>query len=169
MLNVPATDNFALRGVVFHDTRAATSTTSMARGPRPTARGSVPPAPFAITAARQHDKRAGFQSDPATLASVNFLAADNSGLVQKNFNDVEYAGFRASALYEFSPDWKLTVSHTRQSVKSDGVFFADPSLGLDNLEIQRFEDDRLKDNFSNTAWTLEGRLAALDLVTPGPT
>lgn len=56
----------------------------------------------------------------------------------------------------------------RQSVESDGVFFADPELdGLDDLEIQRYQDDRLEDDFSNTAWTLEGRLAMLDVVYTG--
>ncbi len=38
---------------------------------------------------------------------------------------------------------------------------------LDNLDVQRFEDDRLEDDFSNTSWTVEGRLAMLDVVYTG--
>ena len=48
------------------------------------------------------------------------------------------------------------------------MFFADPELGgLDDLEVQRFENDRLEDDFSNTSWTVEGRIAMLDVVYTG--
>ena len=61
----------------------------------------------------------------------------------------------------------MTVSHSRQSIDSDGVFFADPDLGTDELAIQRYERDTLEDDFSNTSWTVEGRLAMLDVVYTG--
>ena len=51
----------------------------------------------------------------------------------------------------------------RADLETDGVFFADPALDLDDLEIQRFEEDRLEDDFSNTSWSVEGRLAMLDV------
>ncbi|WP_156841015.1 TonB-dependent receptor [Novosphingobium aquimarinum] len=165
-LNLPVTDSFALRGTAFLDDQggyidnvAGTRTAAESARFRPAGTirdNGVPVAP----------NRAGFQST-ADLSGVNFIAADNAGLVEKNFNDTQYAGFRVSALYEVNPDWRITVSHMRQSVESDGVFFADPELDLDDLSIQRFEDDRLEDDFSNTAWTVEGRLAMLDVVYTG--
>ncbi|WP_299308237.1 TonB-dependent receptor [uncultured Croceicoccus sp.] len=166
MLNVPVTDRLALRGVVYLDdqggyidnvagTRSARDSARFRAAGTPRDNG-VPVSP----------QRGGFQAG-ADLSGVNFIDANNDGLVEENFNDTQYAGFRASALYEFTPDWRLTVAHTRQSVESDGVFFADPELDLDDLEIQRFEDDRLEDDFSNTAWTVEGRLAMLDIVYTG--
>ncbi|MGB3165567.1 MAG: TonB-dependent receptor [Alteraurantiacibacter sp.] len=114
------------------------------------------------------DLRAGFQAG-AGLDDVTFLTADNAGLVEEDFNDTTYAGFRATALWEVLPDWTITLAHSRQSLESDGVFFADPDLpgGLDELDIQRFEEDRLEDDFSNTSWTVEGRLAMLDVVYTG--
>ena len=172
MINVPVTDSFALRGVVYLDDQggyidnvAGTRSTRESARFRPagTVRSNgVPVSPL----------RAGFQSDPATLAAldanVNFIQADNSGMVEDDFNDTQYAGFRATALWEITPDWTVTVAHSRQSVESDGVFFADPDLGgLDDLEIQRYEEDRLEDDFSNTSWTVEGRLAMLDVVYTG--
>jgi len=171
MINVPVTDRFALRGVVYLDDQGgyidnvAGTVTARESGrfrPAGTVRDNgVPVSPL----------RGGFQSDPATLAlidaNVNFIAANNSGLIEEDFNDTQYSGFRVSALYEFSDDWRLSVSHARQSVESDGVFFADPDLGLDNLEVQRFEQDKLEDDFSNTSWTVEGRLAMLDVVYTG--
>ena len=171
MLNVPVTDRLALRGVAYLDDQGGYidnvhGTRSMRESARYRPAGTVRDNGVVVS-----DKRAGFQSDPASLAyidsEVTFQEADNARLVEDNFNDTQYAGFRVSALYEFSPDWRLTVAHSRQSLESDGVFFADPELDLDELDIQRFSDDRLEDDFSNTSWTLEGRLAALDVVYTG--
>ena len=115
---------------------------------------------------RRSQLRAGFQAG-SDLSGVNFLPADNGGIAEKDFNDTQYSGFRISALYEFTPDWRLTVTHSRQSIEADGVFFADPELDLDDLSIQRYEDDRLEDDFSNTSWTIEGRIGALELLYTG--
>ncbi|WP_224199764.1 MULTISPECIES: TonB-dependent receptor domain-containing protein [Pacificimonas] len=166
VLNVPVTDNLAVRGVVYIDDQggyidnlAGTRDASESARFRPA--GTVRDNGVPVS-----DRRAGFQA-ASDLSGVNFLEADNSDLVEDDFNDTQYSGFRISALYEFSPDWRLTVAHSRQSIESDGVFFADPDLDLDDLEIQRFEDDRLEDDFSNTSWTVEGRLAMLDVVYSG--
>lgn len=96
---------------------------------------------------------------------MTFLEADNSGLVEEDFNDTSYTGFRTSAYWAINEDWSLTVAHARQSLESDGVFFTDPELG--DMEIQRFEEDELEDDFHNTSWTIEGRLAMLDVVYTG--
>ncbi|AIT81154.1 TonB-dependent receptor [Novosphingobium pentaromativorans] len=166
MLNVPVSNTLAVRGVVYLDDQGGyidnvRGTRTAAESARFRPEGTVRANGVPVSA-----QRAGFQST-ADLSNVNFLAADNSGLVEKDFNDTQYAGFRVSALWEIAPDWKVTVAHSRQSVESDGVFFADPELGLDDLSIQRFEDDRLEDDFSNTAWTVEGRAAMLDVVYTG--
>ena len=166
MINVPVTNRLAVRGVVYLDdqggyidnvqgTRSARSSARFRAAGAPRDNG-VPVSP----------QRAGFQAG-SDLSNVTFRQADNSGLVEENFNDAQYSGFRASALYEIDNDWTVSVSHARQSLETDGVFFADPELDLDDLEIQRFEDDRLEDDFSNTSWTVEGRLAMLDLVYTG--
>ncbi|QYJ07903.1 TonB-dependent receptor [Qipengyuania flava] len=172
MVNVPVTDSFALRGVVYLDDQGGyIDNIAGTRSARESARfrpaGTVRSNGVPVSALR-----GGFQStatERAQLdANVTFLQADNAGLVEDDFNDTQYAGFRATALWEISPDWTVTVAHSRQSVESDGVFFADPNLGgLDDLEIQRFEEDRLEDDFSNTSWTVEGRLAMLDVVYTG--
>lgn len=166
MVNVPVTERLAVRGVVYLDDQGGyidnvpgtrTAEKSARFRPAGTVRDNGVPV---------SDQRAGFQST-ADLSDVEFIAADNAGLVEEDFNDTQYSGFRATALYEFSPDWRVTVAHTRQSLESDGVFFSDPELDLDDLEIQRYEDDRLEDDFSNTSWTVEGRLAMLDIVYTG--
>jgi iron complex outermembrane receptor protein len=171
MVNIPISDSFAVRGVAFIDDQGGyidnvagtRSTFESARfRPEGTVRANGVPV---------NGDRAGGQSTPAELAqlaaNVNFINADNSALVEDNFNDTRYSGFRVTALYEVTPDWKITLAHTRQGLESDGVFFSDPDLDLDNLQIQRFEEDRIEDDFNNTSWTVEGRLGMLDVVYTG--
>jgi len=167
MVNVPVTNSFALRGVVYLDDQGGyidnvQGTRNLSESARFRPEGTVRSNGVPVNA-----NRAGFQSE-ADLSDVTFLDADNAGIAEENFNDTQYTGFRITGLYEVTPDWTVTVAHQRQSLESDGVFFADPSLdGLDDLEIERFETDRLEDDFSNTSWTVEGRLAMLDVVYTG--
>lgn len=167
MLNVPVSDTFALRGVVYLDDQGGY--VDNVRGTRDAGESARfrPAGTVRDNGVPVSSTRAGFQAG-ADLSAVNLIAADNAALVENDFNDTQYAGFRATALWEVTPDWTITVAHSRQSVESDGVFFADPELGgLDDLEIERFEDDRIEDDFSNTSWTVEGRLGMLDIVYSG--
>jgi outer membrane receptor protein involved in Fe transport len=167
MLNVPVTDTFALRGVVYLDDQGGFIDNVAGRRDLSESARFRPEGTVRANGVPVNANRAGFQST-ADLSGVTFLEADNAGLVRDNFNDTQYSGFRATALWEVTPDWTVTVAHTRQSLEADGVFFADPELGgLDDLEIQRFENDRLEDDFSNTSWTVEGRIAMLDVVYTG--
>lgn len=164
MLNIPVNDKLAFRGVVYSDNQGGyidnvggtRSTAESARfRPEGTARANgtiVAPG------------RAGFQST-ANLDGVNFINANNSSLVEKNFNDTSYAGFRLSGAYDFNADWSLLVSHAQQKIDSEGVFFSDPEL--DDYDIQRFSDDDLEDSFHNTSWTLEGQLGQLEALYTG--
>jgi iron complex outermembrane receptor protein len=53
-----------------------------------------------------------------------------------------------------------------QEIDSDGTFYVDPNLDGD-YEIQRFERENVKDEYTNFNWTLEGRLGALDVIYTG--
>jgi hypothetical protein len=112
-----------------------------------------------------NNNRAGFQA-ASDLSGVTFLTADNAGLVEENFNDTVYQGFRVSGLWDINPDFSLRVTHSRQSLESDGVFFSDPTLG--DLEIQRYEQDELEDAFHNTSWTLKAASACWMQSIPVP-
>lgn len=164
MLNVPVNEKLALRGVVYVDNQGGyidnvggtlTAEESARFRPAGTVRANGVP----VSA-----DRAGFQQDD-DLSNVNFIAANNANIVEDNVNDVTYAGFRLSGLYEFNADWDLLVSHARQQLESDGVFFADPDL--DDYDVVRFTDDTMEDEFSNTSWTLNGRLGMLEAVYTG--
>ena len=168
VLNVPVSDNFGLRGVVYNDSKGgwidnveATRDASASARYRPEGtirKNGVPVA----------SHRAGFRSSDAHLAnlsSVNFIEVDNSAIAAENINGVTYTGARISAQWDISDNWELLVSHTTQDTEADGVFFADPDIG--DLQINRFVEEKIEDAFDNTAWTLTGRLAALDVIYTG--
>jgi outer membrane receptor protein involved in Fe transport len=91
--------------------------------------------------------------------------ADNSTLVEDDFNDASYSGIRLGAKYIINDEWDLLVQHTRQTLKTEGVFDYDPAKG--DLNVSRFTRDSLDDEFAQTAWTLNGRMGDLDLVYTG--
>ena len=164
MINIPLTDKFAVRGVVYSDHAGGyidnvpgTLTAEESARFRPA--GTVRENGVPVTS-----QRAGFQAGD-DLSGVNFIAANNGTIVEKNANDVTYNGFRLSGFYEFNTDWSLLVSHSQQQIDSEGVFYDDPELP--DYEIARYTPDTMDDKFHNTAWTLEGRLGMLDAVYTG--
>ncbi|WFL77329.1 TonB-dependent receptor [Altererythrobacter arenosus] len=169
-INLPLGDIAALRVVGYYDDRggyidnvAGTQTLRDSARFRPG------------TAVRENGtvvgpNRAGFQSDATNLggidsANTTFIAADNSALVEDDFNDTSYKGFRASLRAELTPDWTVTLGYAKQWVDSEGVFFEDPDLGEYN--VQRYERDEIDDDFDNINWTVEGRIGALEVLYTG--
>ena len=164
VVNLPVSDSLTLRGVVFVDNQGGyidniPGTLNLTQSGRFRPAGTVRANGVPVSSGR-----AGFQST-ADLSGVTFLDADNGAQAEDNFNDAVYSGARLTALWEFSPDWSLTVAHMQQDVEADGVFFADPTVG--DLVIQRYENDRLEDSFNNTNWTLEGRIGELEAIYTG--
>ncbi len=164
VVNIPVSDNLAVRAVAYVDHQggyidnvAGTVDASSSARFRPA--GTMRANGLPVSAAR-----AGFQST-ADFSNVNFLKADNSARTEKNFNETTYSGSRFSALWHINEDWDLLVSAAQQTLDTDGVFFVDPDL--DDLEIQRYEPDTMKDTFDNYSWTLEGRIAELEVVYTG--
>lgn len=164
MFNLPVSENFALRGVVYVDNKGGwidnvAGTRDVSQSARFRPEGTVRANGVPVDA-----NRAGFQAG-ADLSGVTFLEADNSALVKKDFNETNYTGGRISAAWSINDNWDLLLAHQTQDIDSDGVFFADPNLG--DLEVQRFSDDKIKDNFDNTSWTLTGLIGALEVVYTG--
>ena len=163
-VNIPLGDNFAVRASVYTDEKGGyidnvqgtRSTAESARfRPGSTVRSNGTPVGF----------RGGFQAG-ADLSNVNFIDANNSALVEEDFNDTSYRGGRISALWNINDNWSLQVGAMAQEIDSDGTFYVDPNLDGD-YEIQRFERENVKDEYTNFNWTLEGRLGALDVIYTG--
>jgi outer membrane receptor protein involved in Fe transport len=164
VFNTPVTEKLALRGVVYVDrmggyidnVAGTLSTRESARfRPAGTVRSNGVPV---------SEQRAGFQAE-SDLSDVAFIEADNSTRTEDDFNDATYSGFRLAGIYTFNANWDLQVSHMRQQLDSDGVFFSDPELG--DYEVTRFQNDNITDEFDNTSWTLQGRLGALEVLYTG--
>ncbi len=164
MLNVPVSDNFGLRGVVYKDNKGGwidnvPGSRDASQSARFRPQGAVRKNGVPVAA-----HRAGFQAD-ADLSNIDFLTADNSAIARNDINSVSYLGGRVSAQWDINENWELLVARTTQDIDADGVFFADPDIG--DLEISRFADERIMDTFDNTAWTLAGRLDALEVIYTG--
>jgi outer membrane receptor protein involved in Fe transport len=149
VVNMPISDSVAVRGVVYLDQQG---------GYIDNVAGTV------TTRESARFQPGGFQEDD-DLSNVNFLAADNGRQTEDDFNEATYAGARLSALWDINAEWSLLLGVAQQSLDTDGVFFQDPEL--DELEISRYENDTLADDFENYNWTLNGRVGELDLIYTG--
>jgi len=164
VLNVPVSDNFGLRGVFYNDNKGGwidnvEGTRSVEESARFRPAGTVRKNGVPVAS-----YRAGFQAG-VDLSNIDFEEADNHDIAGSDINGVTYTGGRISAQWDISDNWDMLVSHTAQDTEADGVFFADPEVG--DLEIRRFVDERIEDTFDNTAWTLTGRLDALEVIYTG--
>ena len=106
--------------------------------------------------------RGGFQAG-ADLSGATLLKAD--ALVEENANDVEYQGFRSTLSAALGDNWDATLVYAQQTIDADGVFFADPTL--EDLQIQRYTQDEIKDEFDNMSLTLEGTIGELEVIYAG--
>ena len=173
MYNLPVSDKVTLRGVVYSDDKGGYidnvhGARTLEESARFRVEGFVRTNGVPVSAARTGFQGGGVDADGngyVDMPGVTFIAADNTDLLEEDFNQSKYTGARLSALISLSDDWELLLSHTTQELEADGVFFADPNLG--DLEIQSYIDDSLQDEFDNTSWTLTGRVAGLDVVYTG--
>jgi len=164
MINIPFSETFALRGVVYMDDKGGwidnvAGTVDASSSARFRSEGTMRANGVPVGA-----DRAGFQAG-VDLSGVTFLSADNSSLVEKDFNEAEYTGGRISAAWDINDNWDLFISYQTQDLDVDGVFFADPNLG--DLEVQTFSPNSVDDSFDNTAWTLTGLIGELEVVYTG--
>ncbi len=164
MVNIPVSDTFAMRGVFYTDSKGGwidniAGTVDASESARFRSEGTIRANGVPVGA-----DRAGFQAG-VDLSGVTFLSADNSALVEEDFNEATYTGGRISVAWDINDNWDLLVSHQTQDLDVDGVFFADPSLG--DLEVEIFSPNSIDDSFGNTAWTLTGLIGELEVVYTG--
>ena len=106
--------------------------------------------------------RAGFQAG----ADLSGATLNNAvAIVKEDANTLTYQGFRASLALEIGKNWNALAAVAQQTIDADGVFFVDPNLG--DLEIQRYTEDVIEDEFDNMSLTLEGSIGDLEVVYAG--
>ena len=162
MTNIPISDRTTWRFVGYKDRRGgyidqvAGTVDASASGRFRTA-GTVRDNGLVVSSARQ-----GLQAG-ADLSGV--IMTPTMAIEEENVNGTEYQGFRSTLSQDIGENFKATLVYAEQTIESDGVFFTDPDLG--DLEINRFSDDHIEDEYSNMSLTLEGSLGDLEVVYAG--
>ncbi|MGQ8366097.1 TonB-dependent receptor [Glaciecola sp. 1036] len=99
-------------------------------------------------------------------ANTPVISPNNDALIEEDINDAVYSGARFGLSYIYNSDWSVLIQHTSQSLETEGVFAYDPNLDGES-STNRFTPEDNDDEFGLTTWTIEGRLAKLDLVYTG--
>jgi iron complex outermembrane recepter protein len=146
VLNVPLiADRLALRAVVFSEHQGGyisnlPSTISYAPGSAPVTLGGNP-------------------------------TANNASLLGSNTNPADYSGARLSALLKINDDWNLLLQQNYQTLQADGYFYAYPAdsngTPLPRYSLTAFTPAYNKDRYESTSWTVDGKLANLNIVYAG--
>jgi len=141
MFNAPVNESVTIRGVVYHDDQGGyidnvQGTLTALESARFREAGTMRSNGVPVS-----DLRAGFQTqtyidsiqglsyqenrvpldptDPDSYALVDFKEANNSDLVQKDFNDAKYEGYRLAALVDLNEDWSLLLGLGHQDLDTD--------------------------------------------------
>lgn len=192
VINAPLSENVAIRGVAYADDQGGyidnvPGTLSLADSGRFRPATFVRPNGVAVGTASDGNQSTTQIEDtvagsvaagvipealaPFVIASlsdfsgVTFVEGNNATLVQDDFNDTQYLGFRFGIDWQISESWNVYINHSQQQIESDGVFFIDPSIDDgDELSVSRFRAEELDDEYSSTSLTLEGRIGALEII-----
>ena len=109
-----------------------------------------------------NSSRGGFQAG-ADLSGATLNKA--GAIIKDDANELTYEGFRASVAHEINESWDALFTVAQQTIEADGVFFVDHTLG--DLEIQRYTEDKIEDEYDNMSLTLEGSIGDLEVVYAG--
>ena len=160
--NMPLGDSTAARFVAYRDKKGGyidqvAGSINASQSARFRAAGTVRDNGLPVGASR-----GGFQAG----ADLSGATLNNAvAIVKENANELTYQGFRASLAHEINENWDALATVAQQTIDADGVFFVDPNLG--DLEIQRYTEDVIEDEFDNMSLTLEGSIGDLEVVYAG--
>ena len=148
--NIPLSDQLALRAVVYSDNQG----------------GWVDNVPATYTPNGEVVDRNSKGFGPPLTGADSVASTDNYHLAKSDWNEATYRGGRLGLAFDINEDWDLLLQHSAQTLKVDGSFLVAPELGADD-DSARFSPETNKDEFGLTQWTLNGRLANLDLIYTG--
>ena len=152
-LNLPLIpDTLAVRAVIYSDSRG----------------GYIDNVPSTFT---RKPSDTGIIGYAGGVVPTNSAVINNYDITAKDINPVNYKGLRISGLYKINEDWDVLLAHSRQTVDAQGVFYQMPTgsegQALNPLEVTLFNPSYNRDKYSNTAWTVNGKLSDLKLVYTG--
>ena len=148
-INIPLTETLATRIVVYSDSQG----------------GWIDNIPATFTPSGLVVDRNSLGFGPPLTGADSTVSASNDFLVQDDWNEAVYRGARFGLAYDINDEWDILLQHTAQTLEVDGSFLNDPSLG--DTASAKFSPEFNGDEFGLTTWTLNGRIANLDLVYTG--
>jgi outer membrane receptor protein involved in Fe transport len=152
MINIPLSDRAAVRFVGYSDNQG---------GWIDNVSGTFTPSGEVI----DRNNSAGYGPFFGDFPLTTTQSASNADIAEDDWNEAKYNGFRVAASYDFNDEWSGLLTHMSQEIDVEGSFLVDPSLG--DEKSQKFVPEHNVDEFDITTWTLEGRLANLDVVYSG--
>jgi len=168
VLNLPLiSDTLAVRGVVYNERRGGYINNVPGTFTRKGTDPGIHYANFPAVGGQCPDglPNNGFCVPPGSQAINNYNLTANA------INPVTYQGLRVSALWKMNDDWDLLIAQTYQDMNAQGVFYQMPNssdgVPLPPQSVTLFNNSFNKDRFSNTAWTVNGRLGPLSAVYAG--
>ncbi len=106
-----------------------------------------------------------------TLPTGSAPQANNFSIAQKNFNPVTYQGGRFSALYDINDNWNVLITESLEDLDAEGLSVEYPTGSdfqtLQPLQVTSFTPSYNKDRYSNTAWTVNGKIGDFNAVYTG--
>ena len=152
-LNLPLSDSLAARVVVYSDGQG----------------GWVDNVPATFTPSGEVVDRnnvAGY--GPLLTGADRIETARNDAIVQDDWNEASYRGGRFSLAYDINENWDALIQHNEQTLEAEGSFIVDTNLDEEHASA-RYSPEYNRDSYGLTTWTLNGRIANLDVIYTGGT
>ncbi|KUR80569.1 TonB-dependent receptor [Novosphingobium sp. FSW06-99] len=112
----------------------------------------------------------GYQTVPQSQQSNNGQY-NNADQVKNNANPADYVGGRIELAANIAPDWNLLVTESYQSLDTSGSFstqsYSYDYQPIPSMSSTLFEPQYSKDNYWNTAWTIDGKLGDFKVLYTG--
>ncbi len=152
VINIPLGDKFAARVVGYQDHR-----------------GGYIDNVFSTFTRRGTDL--GFALRTGGVVPVDSVVIDNGDIVENDFNEVDYAGGRASIKWQVSDDWDALLAVAYQRIDAEGVFYQLPTgsdgQDLNPLQTTVFNKGYVDEQATITSLTVNGKVGALDFIYTG--
>jgi len=102
---------------------------------------------------------------------TNSVVGNTNSVAGNAINPLTYQGIRLSALWKINDSWQALLTQAYQTMNAQGVFYENPVSSdgqpLPPLTVSLFSPSYDKDQFENTALTIDGTIADLKLVYTG--
>jgi outer membrane receptor protein involved in Fe transport len=174
MLNIPIiSDKLAIRAVVYDEKQGGyidnvPSTFSRSNEDLGNSYFNIKPNGAGVC---PNGAPAGSQTGFCTLPRTLAPQANNFSIAQKDFNPVTYQGARFSALYQVNNDWDVLITESLENLDAEGLSVEYPTGSdfqpLQQLQVTSFTPSYNKDRYTNTAWTVDGKIGDLKVVYTG--